>query len=159
MAKILFNIFLLHVNFNKSTVRFHFLLYSIQYNVALQAIKIMLKFYYYIDYSLFLRNIPNKANSKLLHSMIFYFLFPIFGTKRNRLIKFWNNYEMYQTFALSPTNNTQMSVSLRGLKSVLCIKELGHFEYMSLSISLKSSPISPCVCVKILGILKKNTAN
>ena len=56
MAKIPFNIFLLYVNFNKSTIRFHSLLYSIQNNVTLQAIKIMLKVYHYIDYSLFLRN-------------------------------------------------------------------------------------------------------
>ena len=36
------------------------------------------------------------------------------------------------------------------IKYVLC-----HFGYTPLLVSLKSSPLSPCVCVKILCILKK----
>ena len=40
-----------------------------------------------------------------------------------------------------------MSVSYRGLKHVLCIQDLGLFEYTPLLVSLKPSPLSPCVCV------------
>ena len=48
-----------------------------------------------------------------------------------------------------------MSVSYRDLKPVLCIQELDSFGYTSLLDSLKPSPLSHCVCVrvKILSIL------
>ena len=48
-----------------------------------------------------------------------------------------------------------MSVSYRGSKPVMCIQELGPFGYIPLLVSLKPSPFSPCVCVKIFSILKK----
>ena len=35
------------------------------------------------------------------------------------------------------------------------IKELGSFGYILLLVSLKPSPLSPCVCIKIFSILKK----
>ena len=47
-------------------------------------------------------------------------------------------------------------MSYRGLKLVLYIQELGYFEYKPLSLSLRPFFLSPCVCVKILNILKKN---
>ena len=40
-----------------------------------------------------------------------------------------------------------MSVSKRGLKSVLCIQELDHFIYTPLLISLKNLLLSSRVCV------------
>ena len=52
-----------------------------------------------------------------------------------------------------------MSVSYRGLKPVLCIKELDPFGYIPLLVFLKLAPLFPCVCVKILRILKKKKIN
>ena len=46
----------------------------------------------------------------------------------------------------------KMRVSYRDLKPVLCIQELSPFGYTPLLVSLKPSPFSPCVCVKILRI-------
>ena len=51
-----------------------------------------------------------------------------------------------------------MSVSYRGLKSVLCIQELDPFGYTPLLVSLKPFPLFPCVCVlKYLVFSKEKT--
>ena len=49
-----------------------------------------------------------------------------------------------------------MSVSYKGLKFVLCILELGPFEYTPLSVSLKPPPLSFCVCVLKYVVFFKN---
>ena len=50
----------------------------------------------------------------------------------------------------------KISVSLRDLKSVLCIQELDFSEYTLLSVSLRPSPLFVCVCVlKYLVFFKK----
>ena len=49
-----------------------------------------------------------------------------------------------------------MSVSYKGLKSVLCVQKLGSFGYTPLLVSLKIFSSLPLyVCVKILSILQK----
>ena len=46
-------------------------------------------------------------------------------------------------------------MSFRGLKHVLCIQKLDNFEYISLLVFFKPSPLPPCVYIKISSILKK----
>ena len=51
----------------------------------------------------------------------------------------------------------KINVSYKSLKSILCIQELGYFEYTPLLVSLKPSLLSPFMCVKIYSNWYTNT--